>query len=64
MSNEWIINKPIVLSSVPPDQLMRKKRLCNFLVNGCNGILGEQNNPSSISLIWSIAFIPLPLAGH
>ncbi|MNY61758.1 hypothetical protein D3C86_1984760 [compost metagenome] len=46
------------------DLLMRKKGLCNFLVNGCHGVLGEQDNPSSISLIRSIAFIPLPLAAH
>lgn len=46
------------------DLQRRKNGLCAFLVNGCTGILGEQNNPSSISLIRSIAFIPLPLAGH
>lgn len=46
------------------DLLRRKNKLCAFLVNGCNGVLGEQNNPSSMTLIRSIAFIPLPLAGH
>lgn len=46
------------------DLQRRKNGLCSFLVNGCTGVLGEQNNPSSITLIRSIAFIPLPLAGH
>lgn len=46
------------------DLLRRKNILCSFLVNGCTNVSAEQNNPSSITLIRSIAFIPLPLAGH
>jgi hypothetical protein len=46
------------------DLLRRKNSLCAFLVNGCNGVEGQQNNPSSMSLIKSIAFVPLPFASH
>lgn len=46
------------------DLLRRKNDLCTFLINGCNGVVGQQNNPSSMSLIRSIAFVSLPLASH
>jgi hypothetical protein len=46
------------------DLLRRKNGLCAFLINGCSGVVGQVNNLSSMSLMRSISFISLPLAGH